>query len=348
MPQRYIAMNRKPLANYRFGSDFLPQNHDHLKMLWMLITSAVKHSSQHAVKTLLRTPASLPVTVATNERSVCSLKRLKSYLRNSMAESSLNCLALFNIHLSIACSALFIDCVAQVQTVPKYYFIATPELGNECVAQRFHTRYLAVCSVVFTRDVLPHVDLLRSSHAKPVGVVVVFTRDAPLACRYRFRLRDTHCVMLSEKLLHYSPPTRVEPSSILGRVAPEFSHVGIVPDDAAGRRVFSVFSHLPGPFIPIDRRILPDAEMKHPLVPRTPAAYAGQMAPLANNMAATWRNLAWVGGVAKASLERNLCRITSGHYTAGRMRVSSTEAVRIPSKSDSAYKTRANESPTVY
>ncbi|KAJ8874028.1 hypothetical protein PR048_024868 [Dryococelus australis] len=41
-----------------------------------------------------------------------------------------------------------------------------------------------------------------------------------------------------------------EPGSIPGRVTPGFSHVEIVPDDAAGRRVFSGISHLPRPFIP--------------------------------------------------------------------------------------------------
>ncbi|KAJ8896278.1 hypothetical protein PR048_001622 [Dryococelus australis] len=39
-------------------------------------------------------------------------------------------------------------------------------------------------------------------------------------------------------ILYYSPPTRGEPGSIPRGVAPGFSHVGIVPDDASGRRVF--------------------------------------------------------------------------------------------------------------
>lgn len=53
------------------------------------------------VKTLLRILTTLPVTTATNERSFSSLKRLKSYLRNSMEESRLNGLALLNIHHDI-------------------------------------------------------------------------------------------------------------------------------------------------------------------------------------------------------------------------------------------------------
>ncbi|KAJ8894533.1 hypothetical protein PR048_007190 [Dryococelus australis] len=41
-----------------------------------------------------------------------------------------------------------------------------------------------------------------------------------------------------------------EPGSIPGGVAHVFSHVGIVPDDAASRRVFSRFSRFPRPCIP--------------------------------------------------------------------------------------------------
>ncbi|KAJ8874451.1 hypothetical protein PR048_025300 [Dryococelus australis] len=41
-----------------------------------------------------------------------------------------------------------------------------------------------------------------------------------------------------------------EPGSILGRVPPGFSHVGIVPDDAAGRWVFSGISRFLRPYIP--------------------------------------------------------------------------------------------------
>ncbi|KAJ8866393.1 hypothetical protein PR048_032236 [Dryococelus australis] len=39
-----------------------------------------------------------------------------------------------------------------------------------------------------------------------------------------------------------------EPGSIPGRITPGFSHVGIVPDDAAGRRVLSGISRFPSPF----------------------------------------------------------------------------------------------------
>ncbi|KAJ8874823.1 hypothetical protein PR048_022712 [Dryococelus australis] len=41
-----------------------------------------------------------------------------------------------------------------------------------------------------------------------------------------------------------------EPGSIPGRVTPGFWQVGIVPDDASGRRVFSGISRFPRPFIP--------------------------------------------------------------------------------------------------
>ncbi|KAJ8894023.1 hypothetical protein PR048_006633 [Dryococelus australis] len=42
-----------------------------------------------------------------------------------------------------------------------------------------------------------------------------------------------------------------EPGSIPGRATPGSSHVGIVPDDAAGRRVFSRISRFPPPFISV-------------------------------------------------------------------------------------------------
>ncbi|KAJ8867454.1 hypothetical protein PR048_031256 [Dryococelus australis] len=42
-----------------------------------------------------------------------------------------------------------------------------------------------------------------------------------------------------------------EPGSVLGGVDPEFSHVGIEPDDASGRRVFSGISRFSRPCIPV-------------------------------------------------------------------------------------------------
>ena len=45
--------------------------------------------------------ATIPVTTCTCERSISSLRRLKTYLRNSMSESSLKGLALLNIHREI-------------------------------------------------------------------------------------------------------------------------------------------------------------------------------------------------------------------------------------------------------
>ncbi|KAJ8867338.1 hypothetical protein PR048_031139 [Dryococelus australis] len=60
---------------------------------------------------------------------------------------------------------------------------------------------------------------------------------------------------LSQPSVRHLPPvaaaTRLptgEPYSIPGGVAPGFSHVGIVPDDAAGGRVFSGISRFPPPF----------------------------------------------------------------------------------------------------
>lgn len=51
--------------------------------------------------TLLKLLAVLPVSVATVERSFSTLKRLKTYLRNTTSETRLNRLALLSIHRDI-------------------------------------------------------------------------------------------------------------------------------------------------------------------------------------------------------------------------------------------------------
>jgi hypothetical protein len=53
------------------------------------------------VSRLLQLLATLPVSTATNERSFSTLKRLKTYLRNSTSESRLNGLALMTIHREV-------------------------------------------------------------------------------------------------------------------------------------------------------------------------------------------------------------------------------------------------------
>ena len=45
--------------------------------------------------------ATLPVSTATAERSFSTLRRLKTYLRNSTSENRLNALALLNIHREV-------------------------------------------------------------------------------------------------------------------------------------------------------------------------------------------------------------------------------------------------------
>ncbi|KAJ8878648.1 hypothetical protein PR048_019231 [Dryococelus australis] len=50
--------------------------------------------------------------------------------------------------------------------------------------------------------------------------------------------RSTNGATVAERL-HCSPPTNADRDSIPGRFIPDFWQVGIVPDDAAGRRVFS-------------------------------------------------------------------------------------------------------------
>ncbi|KAJ8883439.1 hypothetical protein PR048_015282 [Dryococelus australis] len=49
----------------------------------------------------------------------------------------------------------------------------------------------------------------------------------------------------------YKRNHQVEPGLILGRATPGFLQVGIVPDDAAGQRIFSRISSFPCPCIPV-------------------------------------------------------------------------------------------------
>lgn len=57
------------------------------------------------VKKLLKIFVTLPVTTSTSERSFSTLRRLKTYLRNTTSESRLNGLAVLNIHRDIALSS---------------------------------------------------------------------------------------------------------------------------------------------------------------------------------------------------------------------------------------------------
>lgn len=50
------------------------------------------------VHKLLKILITLPVTTASSERSFSSLRRLKTYLRNTTGENRLNGLAVMNIH----------------------------------------------------------------------------------------------------------------------------------------------------------------------------------------------------------------------------------------------------------
>jgi hypothetical protein len=50
------------------------------------------------IKQLLKILATLPVSTCTSERSFSTLRRLKTYLRNTMCEERLNGLALLHVH----------------------------------------------------------------------------------------------------------------------------------------------------------------------------------------------------------------------------------------------------------
>ncbi|XP_060855876.1 52 kDa repressor of the inhibitor of the protein kinase-like [Metopolophium dirhodum] len=58
---------------------------------------------------LLQILATIPVSTASNERSFSNLKRIKTYLRNSMNEARLNGLAMMSIHRDEQC--LTVDAV---------------------------------------------------------------------------------------------------------------------------------------------------------------------------------------------------------------------------------------------
>ena len=47
---------------------------------------------------ILQIFSSIPITTATNERSFSTLKRIKTYLRNTMGEERLTGLALISLH----------------------------------------------------------------------------------------------------------------------------------------------------------------------------------------------------------------------------------------------------------
>ena len=51
-----------------------------------------------AIFRILQIYSTIPITTATSERSFSTLKRIKTYLRNSMAEERLTGLALISIH----------------------------------------------------------------------------------------------------------------------------------------------------------------------------------------------------------------------------------------------------------
>ncbi|KAJ8895237.1 hypothetical protein PR048_000562 [Dryococelus australis] len=78
----------------------------------------------------------------------------------------------------------------------------------------------------------------------------------------------------------YSPPTLGEPGSIPGVVAPKFSHVGITPDDAAGRRIFLVIFRFPPPLHSGAAAILISLNphrLSRSRLPRLPKAYVGKI-----------------------------------------------------------------------
>ncbi|KAJ8872311.1 hypothetical protein PR048_025915 [Dryococelus australis] len=70
----------------------------------------------------------------------------------------------------------------------------------------------------------------------------------PGEVRSSYRFISAKGAAVSGVVAKLYPSLHGDPDSIPGRVDPGFSHVGMAPDDAAGRRVFSGISRFPTPF----------------------------------------------------------------------------------------------------
>ncbi|XP_065650483.1 52 kDa repressor of the inhibitor of the protein kinase-like [Hydra vulgaris] len=64
--------------------------------------------------TLIQILATIPVTTCTCERSISVIRRLKTYLRNTMPQNRFNSLALMHVHQDISIDANeMIDCFSR-------------------------------------------------------------------------------------------------------------------------------------------------------------------------------------------------------------------------------------------
>ena len=76
-------------------------NEIHVSKSALDVFSECDHMIFPHIHKLLKILITLPVTTATCERSFSTLKRLKTYIRNSIGQARLNGLALMNIHRDI-------------------------------------------------------------------------------------------------------------------------------------------------------------------------------------------------------------------------------------------------------
>ncbi|KAJ8875178.1 hypothetical protein PR048_023073 [Dryococelus australis] len=90
--------------------------------------------------------------------------------------------------------------------------------------------------------------ILSCSTARPESDMRIHTRDRPNRLRKKIHLED-EAFCCSQNIVYrlftwldYSPPTKAIRARFPAGSPPGFSHVGIVPDDTAGRRVFSRIS----------------------------------------------------------------------------------------------------------
>lgn len=110
--QLFIALSKT------FSNDFGPRSDNILRAelhLWYMKISGMNKETKSPIELLnvcdqntfpnvfeiLKVYATLPVSTSTAERSFSTMKRLKTYLRNSMSENRLNGLASMNIHREV-------------------------------------------------------------------------------------------------------------------------------------------------------------------------------------------------------------------------------------------------------
>lgn len=90
-----LILTEKLVSIYRLCSNILKEKRTKTFIEALDVCDEVFYPT---IYRFLQIGATLPVTVASSERSFSTLRRLKTYLRNKTGEARLNELALLNIH----------------------------------------------------------------------------------------------------------------------------------------------------------------------------------------------------------------------------------------------------------